>query len=179
LSRIIRFCVDGFSAEAIIALSFAFEDERGFGLKMMNRNKRKEILAGFFQEVWNDGNIEAADKYLASKYTIHHDPGDPWDKKELDLQGFKDRVRRSRAPFPAQRFFIQELFADGNAVVATWLWKGRHAGDISDFPASGREITMSGITVYYFEGDRIAGHWQVVDRLGVFQQLRQKLGQAQ
>jgi hypothetical protein len=30
---------------------------------------------------------------------------------------------------------------------------------------------MSGATVYYFEGERLSGHWQIVDRLGVFQQL--------
>lgn len=32
---------------------------------------------------------------------------------------------------------------------------------------------MPGATVYYFENDRIAGHWQIVDRLSVFQQLQQ------
>jgi predicted ester cyclase len=41
------------------------------------------------------------------------------------------------------------------------------------FPATGRSIKMSGATVYYFEGERITGHWQITDRLGVYQQLRQ------
>jgi predicted ester cyclase len=32
---------------------------------------------------------------------------------------------------------------------------------------------MTGATVYSFDSDdRITGHWQVIDRLGVFQQLR-------
>jgi steroid delta-isomerase-like uncharacterized protein len=139
----------------------------------MSDTRKKEILAAFIQEVWNEGSLAAADKYLAAQYTIHHDPGDPWDQRVLDLEGFKERVRLSRAPFPDQRFEIQELFADGKAVVMTWFWTGNHLGDMPGFPATGRPIQMSGATVYYFEGDRIAGHWQITDRLGVYQQLRQ------
>jgi len=139
----------------------------------MSNTHQKEILAAFIQEVWNEGNLAAADKYIAGKYTIRHDPGDPWDKQELDLQGFKDRLRLSRAPFPDQRFEIQELFADGEAVVMTWFWTGTHLGDMPGFPATGISIQMSGATVYYFEGERITGHWQITDRLGVYQQLRQ------
>jgi len=30
---------------------------------------------------------------------------------------------------------------------------------------------MSGLTIYYFDGDRISGHWQIVDRMSVYQQL--------
>lgn len=93
---------------------------------------------------------------------------------QLDIAGFKERVRQSRAPFPDQRFDVQEMFADGEAVVVTWLWSATHQGDLPGFPATGKPIRMSGATVYYFdETDRIAGHWQITDRLGVYQQLQQ------
>jgi steroid delta-isomerase-like uncharacterized protein len=137
--------------------------------------RQKEILTRFIQEVWNDGDIDAADQYVAPRYTIHHDPGDPWEKQELNLEGYKERVRRSRAPFADQCFSIQALFADGNAIVMTWLWSGTHTGDLAGFPASGRPITTSGATVYYFDGDRLTGHWQVTDRLGIYRQLRQAM----
>lgn len=132
---------------------------------------RKEILSRFIKEVWTDGNLTATDKYVAESYTIHHDPGDPWDKKQLDLEGYKERVRISRAPFPDQCFDIQEMFEDGDAVVMTWLWTATHQGSLPGFPASGKTIRMSGITVYYFTGDRVTGHWQIADRLSVYHQL--------
>jgi steroid delta-isomerase-like uncharacterized protein len=132
---------------------------------------RKEILLKFLKEVWTDGDVSAADKYVAERYTIHHDPGDPWEKKELDLEGYKERVRISRMPFPDQRFDVQELFADGDAVVVTWLWSATHQGSLPGFPASGKKILMSGVTVYYFDGVRVTGHWQITDRLGVYRQL--------
>ncbi|MFZ1105849.1 MAG: ester cyclase [Hyphomicrobiaceae bacterium] len=38
--------------------------------------------------------------------------------------------------------------------------------------ALGKPMTMSGATVYYFDDrGRIIGHWQIVDRLGIYQQL--------
>ena len=70
----------------------------------MSNTRQKEILSAFIKEVWNEGNLAAVDKYIAAKYTIYHDPGEPWDKQELDLQGYKDRLRLSCAPFPDQRF---------------------------------------------------------------------------
>ena len=132
----------------------------------------KEILTRFTREVWSEGDIEAAEKYIAPRYTIRHDPGDPWEGRELDLAAYKERVKALRAAFPDQSFDIQELFADGDAVVMTWLWSATHAGEIPGFPATGRRITMSGATVYYFDGSRLTGHWQITDRLGVYQQLQ-------
>ena len=122
--------------------------------------------------MWSEVNVEASDKYIAPKYKILHDPGDPWEGRELDLIGYKERVRTLRAAFPDQIFDIQGLFADGDAVVMTWLWSATHKGDIPGFPATGKQITMSGATVYFFEGGRLAAHWQITDRLSVYQQLQ-------
>jgi len=131
----------------------------------------KQILSDFIREVWSEGDVEAADKYIAPGYTIRHDPGDPWEGKELDVATYKERVRTLRAAFPDQFFDIQGLFADGDAVVMTWLWSATHQGDI---PGS-----LSGATAYFFQGDQFVGHWQITDRLGVFQQLQMAKAGAQ
>ena len=60
----------------------------------------------------------------------------------------------------------------------TWLWTASHRGDIPGFPATGKNVKMSGATVYYFDGGRLTGHWQITDRLGVYMQLRQGMAGA-
>ncbi len=143
---------------------------------MMTDHARKQRLARIIREIWDEGNAEAADDYLAAAYTIHHDPGDPWEGRTLDRAGFKDRVRQSRAAFPDQRFDIQALIAEGGDVVMTWLWTGTHRGDLPGFPATGKPIRMSGATLYRFDDeDRLTGHWQITDRLGVYQQLQRNM----
>lgn len=133
---------------------------------------RKEILLDFLDQVWSRGDAAQSATFVAPSYTIYHDPGDPWDGHTLNPEQFINRVERSRAPFPDQRFDVEGLFEDGNAIVATWNWSATHRGDIPGFPATGRQVTMSGATVYYFDGNSLRGHWQIVDRLGVFQQLQ-------
>jgi steroid delta-isomerase-like uncharacterized protein len=139
---------------------------------------KKKIVQEFIRKVWDEGDIEAISDFIGKKYTIHHDPGDPWEGMSLDKQAFKDRVSKSRAPFPDQHFDLQEIFENEFRVAIIWRWSGTHLGDFAGFPASGKQIKMSGATVYYFKGDRITGHWQITDRLGVFRQLQQASAQS-
>jgi len=145
---------------------------------MPSTRENKELLARFIEEVWNAGDVAACDRYIAPKYSIHHDPGDPWDGQELDLPAFRERVRLSRAPFPDQRFAIREMVGEGDAVAMTWTWSATHQGGLPEFPATGGAVRMSGATIYYFDAGRLTGHWQIVDRLGVYTQLRQAAARA-
>ena len=133
---------------------------------------RARLVANFLDEVWSAGRVEACARYLAPEYRIRHDPGDPWEGQSLDLEAFEDRVRVSRAPFPDQRFLVQKMLSDDDCVAVTWRWEATHQADIPGFPATGRPLRMSGATLYFFDrSDRICGHWQITDRLSVFQQL--------
>ena len=131
----------------------------------------KKILISFIQDVWNNGDLDKIDSYLAPIYTIHHDPGDPWDKQTLDKEGFRERVRVSRSTAPDQSFEIQSIIAEGNKVSITWLWTGTHLGEIAGFLPTGRTLNMSGATTYFFEDGKLSGHWQISDRLTIYQQL--------
>ena len=140
----------------------------------MALGERKKLLACFIEEVWSQGRIEACDDFIAETYTIRHDPGDPWDGRMLTREAFKERVRTSRGPFPDQRFTLVSMLEDGDAVVIAWTWEALHHDNIAGFAATGARLTMSGLTLYDFDAEnRICGHWQVADRLGVFQQLAQ------
>jgi predicted ester cyclase len=133
----------------------------------------KQMLADFLQDVWTDGKVDAVDQYLADRYRIHNDPGDPWDGQTLSVEGFKDRLIQSRAMAPDQAFYVEKMVEEGNEIAVAWTWSGTHLGDIPGIAATGRKITMTGLTIYSFDGDRLSGHWQVADRLSVFQQLTQ------
>jgi steroid delta-isomerase-like uncharacterized protein len=134
---------------------------------------RTKALARFMEEVWNEGRADAVDRYLAPAYTIHHDPHDPWHGKTLTHEEFKHRLASARAPFPDQRFTIVQSAEEDDRVAICWTWAATHTGDIPGFAATGRTITMTGATFYFFEAeDRLTGHWQAVDRLGVMMQLR-------
>jgi steroid delta-isomerase-like uncharacterized protein len=135
----------------------------------MSENER--VVRSLFERVWNTGEVAAVDGLLASRYTIHQDPGDPWDGQTLTIDGFKDRFTKSRAPFRDLRFDIMEIVAHGDRVAVNWVMRGTNTGELAGRPATGRAIESRGITIYYLEDGRISGHTQVVDRLAVMQQL--------
>ncbi len=131
----------------------------------------KAVMSLFMKHIWNEGREDMVENYVAPQYKIHHDPGDPWHGKTLNLDAFKNRLRVSRAPFPDQCFTTREMIEENNNVAISWLWQGSHLGQLAGIKPTGKMITMSGLTIYYFENGKLSGHWQMADRLGVFQQL--------
>ncbi|MBA3489624.1 MAG: ester cyclase [Longispora sp.] len=132
------------------------------------------LVTDFLDEVWSRGNINAAPIYVAERYTVHHDPGDPWDGCKLTVAQFQERARESRCAFPNHRFAVHEVLGADDKVMVAWQFHGTHMGDLPGFPASGKCVTLSGMTVYHLNNAKLTAHWQVVDRLGVYHQLRSR-----
>lgn len=139
---------------------------------------QRQALRQLLQDVWSEGRVEPVDMLIADRYTIFHDPGDPWHGKTLTQAEYRDRVTSSRTPFPDQAFTVQEMIAEPYKIAVSWLWQGTHKKAFGQFEATGRLLRMSGLTIYFFDGDRISGHWQMVDRLAIYQQFMEAAGQA-
>lgn len=84
------------------------------------------------------------------------------------------RERFSGVPIEQDTVEASEFFDRSFDCVLAWgllFLLEPQTGAMGALPPSGRSIAMQGITVYCSRGGRIAGHRQVVDRLGVAQQL--------
>jgi len=122
--------------------------------------------------VWSNGDYDAIERLVAPRYVIHSDPGDAWEGQALNHQMYRERVQYSRSAFPDLVFTIHETVGTGNRIAVRWSAAGTHAGDLHGLPATRKHLTFSGQTMYEIRDGRVAGHWQVVDRLGFLQQLR-------
>ena len=134
---------------------------------------KKKLLEDFLDQVWSNGDMSNVESFVAQEYTIRHDPGDPWEKQALSIVGFKDRVEKSRAMAPDQTFHVVSMIEEEESVAVSWTWTGTHLGDIPGIGVTGRSIKMSGLTIYDFHEGKLSGHWQIADRLSVFQQISQ------
>lgn len=137
----------------------------------MTTQDLKTTLHTFMEHVWNNGDFDQLESYVAEQYTITHDPGDAWEGQTLDLATFQERVLYSRNAFPDLRFDIQEMIAEGDQVVASWIMSGTHEGDLPQLPASGVHFSITGLTIYSFLDGKVSGHWQAYDRLGFLAQI--------
>ena len=134
--------------------------------------KSETVIAELYERVWSHGDYQAIERLVAPRYVLHADPGDQWDGQTLDRKGYEERVRYSRTGFPDLVFSVHEVVAVEQRVAVRWSAAGTHTGDLRDLPATGKRLTFSGQTFYEVKDGQVAGHWQVVDRLGFIQQLR-------
>lgn len=130
------------------------------------------IIRDLYERVWSYGDYAAIGKLVAPRYTIHSDPGDPWEGQTLDHDGYRERVRYSRKAFPDLNFRIEDLVTDGQRVSVRWRAEGTQRGDLQGLPASGKRLSFNGQTIYEFDQGRVSAHCQIVDRLGFIEQLR-------
>jgi predicted ester cyclase len=66
---------------------------------------------------------------------------------------------------------IDELFSAGDRVVCRWRFSGTHCGPLEGIAPTGRQVTITGLSIARFSGDRIQETFVNWDALGLMQQL--------
>ena len=87
------------------------------------------------------------------------------------LEGRKMFASAFLAAFPDIHVHIEDLIAEGNRVVTRWSAHGTHRGDLMGIPATGKTVNFTGIAQDRFENGKSVEHWEIIDQLGLMQQL--------
>jgi predicted ester cyclase len=66
---------------------------------------------------------------------------------------------------------VEELFAEGETVVARWSCRGTHKGELNGIAPTGKQISIAGISIALFAGGKMVEGWVNWDALGLMQQL--------
>jgi len=128
----------------------------------------KTIVRRLFEEVWNKGNLSVADELFTPNYD-HHDPSTPDFGRGPESE--KKRATLYRTAFPDLRLTIEDIIAEGETVVARWSCRGTHKGDLSGIAPTGKQFTISGVSIARFSGSKMAEGYVNWDALGLMQQL--------
>jgi predicted ester cyclase len=86
-------------------------------------------------------------------------------------EGVRQQFEAFRAAFPDFRAVIHDQIAEGDKVVTRKVFHGTHRGELMGIAPTGREVQIEVIDIVRLEGGQIVEHWNVVDRLGLLQQL--------
>jgi steroid delta-isomerase-like uncharacterized protein len=127
----------------------------------------KSIVHRVVEECVNQGNLDVADELLATDY-IDHDalPG-----VAPGVEGFKQVISMYRAAFPDLNVTIEDTFTEGDKVVARWVGKGTHKGELMGIPPTGKEVSVTGMEINRIAEGKIVEHWENIDLLGMMVQL--------
>ncbi len=105
----------------------------------MATDQNKDVVRRFVNEVLSGGHLDRIDQLLAPSY-VNRAFG-------ADLPAFKGMLPGLVAALPERQFDIEELIAEGDAVVA------RYTSEMRD--RSGKTISVRGMTYYRLADGKI------------------------
>ena len=76
-----------------------------------------------------------------------------------------------RQSFSDVRVWPRKLMAEGDLVTVYWVARGENIVAANGFPATGKIVKSSGITIWRIVDGKIKEQWSAFDRLDMMQQL--------
>lgn len=124
------------------------------------------VVRRFYEEVFNQGQEAVLDEIISPDYLDygHNPPG-------RGIEGAKADFRGGAAYFSNAHFTIYDLIATGDRVVVRWTGTLKHTGDFMGVPASGKTVTLTGISLYQAANGKLLETRNAVNWLDLLQQL--------
>jgi len=125
-----------------------------------------QVMQRAFEEIMTRGNIAAINELFASDFTGHDTSGGTFGREE-----FREGVLAMLSAFSDRQVKIADQVVAGDKVVSRWQATGVHAGEFNGIPATGRRVSLTGISIDRIAGGRIVESWEVTDDAGLLRQL--------
>lgn len=132
---------------------------------LAERNKR--VVQRFYEEMWNEGNLEVADEVFSPEF-VGHAPGDLGVRGPDGVKGF---VQQWRDAFPDLHIAIEAQYAEGERVGTRFRCTGTHEGDLFGIPPTYESAVMYGAAITRVVDEKVVSDWGEFDILGTLQQL--------
>src|SRR5712692_3968146 len=120
----------------------------------MSTEDNKANARRFIEEVWNQGNLAVIDEITSPNY-VDHDPA----MTVQGIEGLKQFVSMYLTAYPDTHFTIEDQIAEGDTVVTRWTARGTHKGPLMGIPPTGKQVTVTGITIDRFANGKGVESW--------------------
>ncbi len=130
----------------------------------MSQNLMQPV--NMFYEVYNDHKMDLWEQALTDDYQAYVN-GQMIPNREVG-KGFVEAIHSA---FPNLKYTLNDTIIEGDKVVTRWTAAGTNSGDFFGMPATNKNVTMLGITIFRIRDGRIANLWDVWDQNGLMQQL--------
>ncbi len=125
----------------------------------------KEVTLGVSRAIMN-GEWDKLDKLLSDDFRYSGD-GFEFNKKEYTefMQGLKSAMSNMNMEF------THVLDSGDDMVTVRFITTCRNTGKFMGAPATGKDLSISGIFFRQIKGDKVVREWQTTDLLGMMSQM--------
>ena len=115
---------------------------------------------------WNAGDLDGYLRLYDEGIRLHGYSPEPMDK--VQVRGFYEGIFSA---FDTPKLVFHEVVWDGDVCAIRFTMTGRHVQEFMGVPETGTAITLPGITILHFRGDRVIERFSQADMLGLLVQV--------
>ena len=149
----------------------------------MSVEENKVIVRRFYESIGGEGwvrrirgagNREAeTEKLLSAFFSEYYAPDCFMHATEGD-RSLEEDIRETAPYFTAfldLKAIVEDIIAEGDKVVARWTMRGTHENTVRDIPATGKKVTVNGVTIKRMANGKVVEEWALINMLGLYQQI--------
>jgi steroid delta-isomerase-like uncharacterized protein len=135
---------------------------------MMSVQDNKMAARRFVDEVVGQGNLDVIDELVAEDFVEHQEfPGLPTRGPEA----VRANIGLFLAAFSDLDITVEDVIAEGDAVVMRQTMRGTHTGEFMGIPATGKSFEIQAIDIVRMRDGKATEHWGLTDDTAMMQQL--------
>ena len=127
--------------------------------------QNKAVARSFFEDVLDTGKLEDYSKSHASDFVAHAEG------RLASLDEDMAAAREQRKAIPDMRVKVNHIVAEGDLVSVYWTASGTNTAAGAGFPATGKSVSVNGMTLFRFERGLIQEEWSVFNEYSIMKQL--------
>lgn len=133
----------------------------------MSAQENAAVVRRFYEEAINQQNMDLVSAICPDCFVHRTAPASQG-------SGFEEWMQVVQAvfhAFPDLHYAVHDVVAAGDQVAVRWTATGTHRGEFEGVPATGKQVTMAGMSLCRMEDSQIHEMWNVWDSLGLMQQI--------
>ncbi len=136
--------------------------------EITKEERNKAVLSREMSEAWTRGNLDIIDELVASDYVMH-DPSQPGEIR--GREALKQYIVAFRTAFPDLQMAFDDMVVENDSVATRVRLKGTHNGPLVGIPATGREVSVWGLSIDRLQDGKIVETHVIFDLTGLLRQI--------
>ena len=133
----------------------------------MSTEENKAIARRWVEEIWDKGSVAAMDELLAANFVFNYAAAEEASGRE----GYERTVTMYHTVSPDMHYAVDDIVTEGDKVAVRWTGQGTHKGDLMGIAPTGKQVTITGISILRIAGGKIVEEWGEINLLGALQEL--------
>lgn len=127
--------------------------------------QNKAVARSFFEDVLDTGKLEDYSKSHAPDFVAHAE------SHLASLEEDMAAAREQRKAMPDMRVKVNQIVAEGDLVSVYWTASGTNTAAGWGMPATGKSVSVNGMTLFRFARGLIQEEWSVFNEYSIMKQL--------